>query len=1072
MGLSVLNVTTRPPKIKLKITTEHAREQHTMNQDRIHWRSLDELTNHPDFVKNAGNEFNPPALGDSEGSVSDEPGRRDFLKLMGFGVAAATLAACDAPVKKAIPFLAKPENYDPSIPNWYASTYMEDGDYCAILVKTREGRPIKIEGNKLSSITRGGTSVRVQSSVLSLYDNTRFEEPQIDGKKATWEELDKQVSGAMAAATAAGKGLRLVMGTNPSPSFKVLLAQLSAKYPTLKVVTYDAVPYSGISRANYQAFGKAVVPSYDFSRAETIVTFGADFLGTWVSPIEFAKQFAKRRRLGKESKSMSRMYAFEPTMSLTGANADERTIVKASGLGIYVSALYSEVMAKTGQAGTSVSTPDNGKLAKIATELVANRGRSLVVSGSNDPQVQLIVNAINFALANYGSTINLDVPNNTKGAGEEEFQNMLGEVAAGSVAAVMFLGVNPVYTHPNGKGLKDVLKNTFTLSFAEKADETSAICKYVAPNNHFLESWGDCEPKPGFYSLVQPTITPIFNTRQAAESLMAWAGMGNTYYDLIKSVWKGSIYPTQTLYSSFNQFWNYALHDGIYEVGRPSLRGRNFLTSTGETAYQYMNTLGVAPAAFNANMAAAQAGLGNSYMLGNNELELIVYEKVGMGTGSQANNPWLQEFPDPISRVTWENYLTVSPAKAKELGITLVEGKASLVKLNVAGKEYELPAVIQPGQEKNTVAIALGYGRAVAGPSAKDKGLNAFPFLSFANGSLTNIVGKVAVSKGSSDEYMLGHVQTSHTYAGRPVVQESVLKEYQKDPKAGREFASVTTPEGKVKPTDISLWNSEVNKRPNHAWGMMIDLNTCIGCGACVAGCNVENNVPVVGKQEVVNRREMHWIRIDRYYSSVRTGKEATTDELETAAENPEVVFQPMMCQHCNNAPCETVCPVLATTHSTEGLNQMTYNRCIGTRYCANNCPYKVRRFNWFSYPQNKKNFPLNPANDALGRMVLNPDVTVRARGVMEKCSMCIQRIQDGKLNAKKEGRRPVDGEINTACAAACPTDAIVFGDMNDPESRITATIKEQYSERAFHVLEEINTKPSVGYLTKIRNKA
>jgi molybdopterin-containing oxidoreductase family iron-sulfur binding subunit len=434
---------------------------------------------------------------------------------------------------------------------------------------------------------------------------------------------------------------------------------------------------------------------------------------------------------------------------------------------------------------------------------------------------------------------------------------------------------------------------------------------------------------------------------------------------------------------------------------------------------------------------------------------------VGVGNGAAANNPWLQELPDPVTKACWDNHAGLSQKTAAELGLA----QGDVVKVDFKGKSVELPVIIQPGLANGTVAITIGYGREKAGKSANGVGKNIYPFATFAEGFLSFAPGEVTVAK-TGETREIAQTQTHNTVMNRKsVLQETVLAHFQKDPMAGRFAPKIQTAEGEVDATDLSLWNG--HKYKNHSWGMVIDLNTCFGCGSCVISCQNENNIPVVGRQEVINSREMHWLRIDRYYSS-----DADVEDLrglEIASENPEVTFQPMLCQHCNNAPCETVCPVLATTHSSEGLNQMTYNRCVGTRYCANNCPYKVRRFNWFKYFDND-NFDYNFNND-LGKMVINPDVTVRSRGVIEKCSMCVQRIQEAKLTARKERRRVVDGEVNVACASSCPTNAITFGDMNDPESRISKILEVEREGRAFHMLEEINVRPQISYLTKIRNK-
>jgi Fe-S-cluster-containing dehydrogenase component len=467
------------------------------------------------------------------------------------------------------------------------------------------------------------------------------------------------------------------------------------------------------------------------------------------------------------------------------------------------------------------------------------------------------------------------------------------------------------------------------------------------------------------------------------------------------------------------------------------------------------------------DVAAAAANIGSTYQAAATTVELTLYEKIGIGNGAQANNPWLQELPDPISRACWDNYLMVPKRMANDLELN----PGDIVRIEAADKPaVELPVLIQPGQAEGTVSAAIGYGRVRAGRAANNVGANVYPLATLTNGTLSYYLPDVRITKtGGNREIAL--VQKHHTIMARPVVQEAKLTEYQSNPAAGRYKPKIATSVGPQEPGEITIWNEHTF--PNHSWGMVIDLNSCTGCGACVISCNVENNVAVVGRQEVINSRDMHWIRIDRYYSSDADPEDRSISgyqKLEEASANPKVVFQPMLCQHCKNAPCESVCPVLATVHSSEGLNQMAYNRCIGTRYCANNCPYKVRRFNWFKYFNNEE-FPYHLSND-LGKMVLNPDVTVRARGVMEKCTFCVQRIQAGKLQAKIERRRPIDGEIVTACASACPNEAITFGDLNDPESRVARLREAEHQERAFQVLEEINTKPQISYLTKIRNEA
>jgi MoCo/4Fe-4S cofactor protein with predicted Tat translocation signal len=991
------------------------------NTTKRYWKGVEELKNDINFVKNANREFNFD-------EVEEGTQRRDFLKLLGFGMAAVSLAACDAPVRKAIPYLNKPEDVEPGIPNWYASTYAEGGDYCSILVKTREGRPIKIEGNPSSSISKGGVSARVHASVLGLYDNAKLKTAQKGGSDIKWADLDKEVMAGLAK----GGNIRIVSNTIISPSTEAVIANFINKYPTATHVVYDAKSASGILEANKTSFGQRVIPSYDFSKAKVIVGINADFLGTWVSPTVFAKQWAETRKIGSGkggNKSMSRHFQFETGMTTTGASADYRSMIKPSEEGAVVAALYNKVAAALGGSAVNAAAVTVDNLDKCAKELVAAKGSAIVVSGSNDPSVQIVVNALNNLLGSYGSTIDLGNPVNYRQGDDAAMNTFINEVKAGQVNTVIFYGANPVYDHPRGAELGEALAKVSTsVSFADRADETASKCKLIAPAPHYLESWGDAEPRKGYYSLTQPTISLIFDARQAQSSLLTWAGADADYHKFLKNYWNTSIL------SGSGKSWVQALHDGVYEPINAGASGGTFNSGA---------LTGIA-------IAKKSSGI-----------EAYLYESVSMGTGRDANNPWLQELPDPISKVTWENTVAISAATAQKLG--LEQGDIAKVTLG-KGEGIELPVLIQPGQAHETVAIAIGYGRTAAG-KAGNGGKNVYPF---AGQGWVNDVKLEKVNSG----YTLAQTQTHNTVMGRQaVVQESVLSEYVKNSKAGRFEPKIETADGAKKPHQITLWNGHEKK--NHSWGMVIDLNSCTGCNACLVSCQAENNVAVVGQKEVARAREMHWIRIDRYYSSDAPHEEGFSiqgfRDMEVAAENPEVVFQPMMCQHCSNAPCETVCPVLATTHSSEGLNQMTYNRCVGTRYCANNCPYKVRRFNWFKYFEND-NFDYNMNND-LGRMVLNPDVTVRSRGVIEKCSMCVQRIQAGKLTAKKEKRRPADGEIQTACSQSCPTNAITFGDMMDENTAISKMLAVEKEGRAFHVLEEINVQPQLSYLTKIRNK-
>ncbi|MFT6865864.1 MAG: MoCo/4Fe-4S cofactor protein with predicted Tat translocation signal [Cyclobacteriaceae bacterium] len=1019
-----------------------------MKETKKYWKGLEQLKNTTEFQELANKEF--PEYLPLSGSEGEEPSRRDFLKLMGFGLAAVSLAACETPVRKAIPYVRKPENIDPSNANYYATTYVNGSDCLPVVVKTREGRPIKIEGNTLSSISGGGTSAQAQSSVLPLYDKDRLQSPQIEGKKATWADLDLAVAKGLGVI---GGKVTIVSHSISSPSTLTAIDELTKKYPSVELIEYDQFSADGINSAYESAFGKRMYPVYDFAKAKTIVSFGYDFIGSAPNATLSSRQFAKTRKVGEDKKEMSRLYAFESNLSLTGANADYRTLIKPSQEGIYIANLYNAIASKT--SASSIPTQkiaDSAVLDKAASDLLKTKGSSLVLSGSNDKDIQSLVIAINNLLGSYGTTIDATKSLNIRKGDDKKFTAFVNGLKSGQVRGVIFYNCNPVYDHALGSQLAEGLaKAKFSLSTSGKKDETSSLVKILAPDHHYLESWNDFEPISGSYSLAQPTIKNIFDTRQAQDSFLTWAQSEKSYYDLMRSNWEASGYPSSTGFSSFDAYWDQCIHDGVYNA-----------TVNSEVLQASVD------------VAAAASGIGNSYSIDNTGLELVLYQNYGVGEGIQANNPWLQEMPDPITKATWDNYLTVSPKQVEEWGIELGDMKTQLVKLTVGDKTIDVPVMAQPGQAYGTMGLAVGYGRTMAGKVADGVGVNAYPFANIKNGSVSYTVTTGVSIETTTTDYRIAQTQTHQTYMGREtVIQEALLKEYQKDSQAGRSFPMIATADGPKKPYAVSLWNGHAY--PNHHWGLMIDLNSCTGCGSCTVACQVENNIPVVGKAEVLNRREMHWIRIDRYYSSDATEGR----DMENAAENPEVTFQPMMCQQCNNAPCETVCPVAATTHSSEGLNQMTYNRCIGTRYCANNCPYKVRRFNWFKYHDNKQ-FDKNMAmNNDLGKMVLNPDVTVRARGVMEKCTFCVQRIQSGKLEAKKEGRRPSDADITTACASACPSEALVFGDMKNPESKISQMLKIQQNEkgvesrepRAYHVLEEIRVMPNVWYLTKIRNK-
>ncbi|MBC9931433.1 TAT-variant-translocated molybdopterin oxidoreductase [Chitinophaga qingshengii] len=1000
-------------------------------EQKKYWKGLEELHNteaHQEIVKN---EFSEELPFESEGLLNATTPRRDFLKYLGFTTAAATIAAsCETPVHKAIPYVNKPEEITPGVANYYASSYTIDGEYVPVVVKTREGRPIKIEGNTLSSITGGSTSAKVQGTVLSLYDVARLRFPTIGGTETTWAELDKQVSAALAGL--GGAPVVLLSTSILSPSTKKVIDAFLAKYPNSRHVVHDPVSYSGMLLANEASYGKRTIPSYHFENAKAIVSLGADFIGTWLNPVEYARQFAQTRKVSAKQLEMSKLFAFESNMSLTGANADERYTHRPSEAGAVALALLAAV-------GGSVTAPkldakvEEG-IKKAAAELKKFAGKALVVSGSNDVNTQLIVNAINNIVGANGTTIDWANPSGYRQGIDSDMTKLVDDMNAGSIGAVLVYGANPAYDYFDAAKFSEGLKKVkLSLSFNDRLDETTELCKFAAPDHHFLENWNDAQGKPGYYSFAQPTISPLFKTRAAQDSLLAWTGNTTAWADYLKAEWVAKL--------GSQEAWDKALQDGVVEpTTAPALGG----------------------ASFSGDIAGAAAKISGAKKGG--KYEVVLYEKVAIGNGRQANNPWLQEMPDPITRATWDNYACISNTLAKTFSAQLgddyeinVEKKELKIKTN--GKEIVLPMLIVPGIHPETIAIAVGYGRGKnIGRAAAGIGQNAYPLVSF-NGQTFDYFTADAAVEATGKMYPVALTQTHNSYEGRPIIKETTLAEFSHNPKEVNEDRRELDKFGKDFRSDATLYSS--HPYPGIKWGMSIDLNTCFGCGACTIACQAENNVSVVGKEEVGKGHEMHWIRIDRYFSG---------DE-----NNPEVVFQPMLCQHCDNAPCENVCPVGATNHSSEGINQMAYNRCIGTRYCANNCPYKVRRLNWRdwngadSFENNL--YDVADMNDNLTRMVLNPDVVVRSRGVMEKCSFCVQRLQEAKLDAKKAGHPLKDGAAKTACQQACGADAIVFGNVNDKNSEIYKIRNEEQTERMYYVLEETHVLPSINYLAKIRNK-
>lgn len=1017
-----------------------------MASNKIQFRSIHELKDPALNNKLAQKEFQEEIpvedfLGDAEKNGSSTS-RRDFLKLLGFSTAAVTLAACEAPVIKTIPYVVKPHDIIPGIPNYYASTYFDGFDFASVLVKTREGRPIKIEPNPAGG-DLGKTNARAQASVLSLYDNDKVKQPKLDGKDETFDKVDSFVIKGLEEAKASGKKIVVLSHSFASPTFKKLFPEFKAKYPTAELVTFDAFPYAAGLDAAQEVFGQRALPVYDLKGSELVVSFQADFLGDYnASSLE--SSYAAARKPGA---NMLRHIQVESNMSLTGANADSRYRLKPSAVNKTLVEVYNAIVG----GGTSDKTAT-----EIANELKA-KGSKAVVFADGSKGAQVLAHLINQKLGSVAFTGKANFLKEFNGARYQEF---LGWVNGGQVGVLVTNNVDPIYAHPKGEDFKKSLsKVPYVIAVADKKNEMYKAAKAVIPVANWLESWGDIEPQTGVYSLMQPTIQKIYKSRQIEESLLVWKNgknnAANNYYDYLKASAASLLGGT-----SFNK----ALYNGIN-------------ASTNSTTLSYAG----------GNAAQAVAELGNFKA---SELELVLYTKTSMGDGTQANNPWLQELPDPITRMSWDNYLTISPKDAEKFAIdndlnARMQLDGSIVNLTVNGVTIkDVPVFVQPGQAEGSVGLALGYGKKNSGATA-DTGVNAYPLFDGSN----LVLSGVKIEKTGEDHEFAG-IQLQNTLMGRyEIAKEVPLAEFINVPfddehKGWNKPLEYHTISGALPARKIDLWDAFDDTDGPH-FNLSIDLNSCTGCGACIIACQAENNVPVVGKAEVRMSRDMYWLRIDRYYSSRQkvevyeglkdgmavpelygTAFNKEGGALNHPADNPDVIFQPVMCQHCNHAPCETVCPVAATSHGKQGQNHMAYNRCIGTRYCANNCPYKVRRFNWFTYNLNDK-FDFNMNND-LGRMVLNPDVVVRTRGVMEKCSMCIQMTQNTILEAKKEGRKVKDGEFQTACSKACSTGAMTFGDMNDKDSEIR---KVYASNRRYYLLEEIGTKPNVFYHTKVRNR-
>ncbi len=962
---------------------------------RQYWRSLNQLADTEEFREFLHREF---PKGTAELAQDNSWSRRSFLTTMGASLALAGLTGCRRPVEKIVPYVTRPEEVNPGVPNQYATTMpMGTGAY-GLVVTSHEGRPTKIEGNALHPSSRGSVNPIVQASILNLYDPDRSQSVLKQGRGVSYEDfLTFWSEQAGRYDSSRGAGLAVLAESFASPTMARLKKQFESEFPQAQWVTWEPVSdengFAGIEAAT----GQSLKPVHDYSKAKVILSLDCDFLGHESNAIAATRGFSEGRRVTSQSDDMNRLYIVESALSTTGMMADHRLRMKSALVGRFVQALASELNAagvKTGFGGDSGSSDFDSKWVRtLAKDLAGAGSKALVVAGRRQPAaVHAMVCALNAVLDS--KAVEYRGMAGTEVSDSLAFVGLVDKMKAGQIETLVMLGGNPVYNAPVDHQFPFALsKVKQTIHLASHVDETSARCTWHIPRAHYLESWGDARSIDDTLSVVQPLLEPLYDGKADVEFLSALiTGMAATGYELVRETWKSALEG-----GDFEKKWRRVLHDGVYAGGTAATKPR--VNSKAVEALTIPESSGI---------------------------EIAFYPSV-VFDGRFANNGWLQELPDAVTKIAWDNVALFSPKTAEASHVE----NGDVVKLEIDGRVLEMAAFISPGQADDSIAVALGYGRSAAGRVGNEVGFDTFTLRTAA---APYFASGLKISK-TERTHVLANTQDHGSMEGRAIVSENTLAGY-------REKAEFF-PEGVEHPPLLPLWDEHPYKK-GYQWGMSIDLNSCVGCNACVTACQSENNIPVIGKEQVRKGREMHWMRLDRYYAG--------------EPDDPEVVVQPMTCQQCEMAPCEAVCPVAATVHDDEGLNVMVYNRCIGTRYCSNNCPYKVRRFNFFNYT---KDLP------EVVQMVQNPEVTVRSRGVMEKCSYCIQRINMTKITAKNEGREVKDGEIQTACQQACPAKAIVFGNINDPESEVS---KLKENDRTYRVLEELNLKPRTSYLAKLRN--
>lgn len=962
-------------------------------QGQSYWRGLEELADTQEFQDFMHREFPEDA------SVwNDGVSRRNFLKLMGASLALAGLSACTRqPEEKIVPYVQQPEQIVPGIPLFFATAMTLGGFATGVLAESHMGRPTKIEGNPEHPASLGATDAITQASVLTLYDPDRSQAITNLGNITSWSTFFETIRTAMAIEkqrTNPGSGLRILTETVSSPTLAAQLQELLTEYPGAKWHQYEPASRDNVCEGARLAFGEVVHTYYRFDRADVVVSLDSDFLNSGPGAVRYARDFMSRRKLEDGSKTMNRLYVVESMLSNTGSVADHRLRVRPGEMTLIAMELATELGVSTG--ASAQTGPRSKWIAAVARDLKKHSGGCVVVAGEAQPaEVHALAHAMNEALANFGKTVIHTEPVEPNPTNQlNSMRELVADMQAGKVSTLVILGGNPVFTAPADFRFGEALSKVgLRIHLNLYADETSNLCHWHVPETHFLESWSDARAYDGTATIVQPLIAPLYEgCKSVHEFLAAMVGRPDRKgYDIVRDFWKN-----QSAFN-FEPFWRKSIHDGVIE-------GTTFHEKTVKVSLS--------------GISAPSAPEGFEIMF---RADPTIYD------GRFANNGWLQELQKPLTTLTWDNAVLISPATAQKLDVN----SQDVIEISLAGRNVEGPVFILPGHADDCATLHFGYGRTLAGKVGTGAGFNVYSIRT-SKAPWCALGGKLTKTGRTKQ---LATTQLHHSMEGRALVRNAALEEYSKDP----DFAKIDPVDAGERESLYPDWQYK-----GYAWGMAIDLNACTGCNACVVACVSENNIAVVGKDQVARGREMHWIRVDRYFGG--------------DMDDPEVYHQPVLCQHCENAPCEVVCPVGATVHSSEGLNDMVYNRCVGTRYCSNNCPYKVRRFNFLLYSD------LETASIKLQK---NPDVTVRTRGVMEKCTYCVQRINHAKIESEKENRTVRDGEIQTACQQVCPSQAIVFGNINDPNSRV-ARLKAD--SRNYYLLGELNTRPRTTYLASVKN--